>query len=239
MAKPDSKDISSSLDEMIDDYLFDRLSPKQRETFEVLCFNDTSLFEELRFREMVLAALRQAKEVALGDERQAKPTMPKSRAPWLGSAVAQSRRLAYFAAAAITIAILGTVLFRVVNNDAARKERDRLQQLYLANAEPIQSLEFNLGATSRSSYSIEVISPKSGQNFEEPDIPFQWQINFTGQLYLVIVSKQTEQKRFAIPVGANQFRLRKQLQPGMYYWKLETDDEALYIGKFFVKKQSE
>ena len=36
-------------------------------------------------------------------------------------------------------------------------------------------------------------------------------------------------------VTADTFFTSKKFEPGLYYWKLEADDELLFIGKFFVR----
>jgi len=80
---------------------------------------------------------------------------------------------------------------------------------------------------------LSVLSPSNAQTFAPVDmIEFRWE-NGEKQLSLVIYNNKgglIYEKEVKSP-----FTLNQTLQPGLYYWQLETEDEALSTLKFLIK----
>lgn len=80
---------------------------------------------------------------------------------------------------------------------------------------------------------LSVLTPSNAQTFAPVDvIEFRWK-NGEQQLSLVIYTNKGSiiyEKEVKSP-----FTLNQTLQPGLYYWQLETEDEALFTLKFFIK----
>jgi hypothetical protein len=80
---------------------------------------------------------------------------------------------------------------------------------------------------------LNILAPDNSKIFKTNDtIEFQWE-NGGEQLTLVVFNNKGSiifEKEIEPP-----FTLRNKLQPGLYYWQLETEDEALGTFKFTVE----
>jgi len=80
---------------------------------------------------------------------------------------------------------------------------------------------------------LTLLTPSNAQTFTTVDvIEFRWE-NAEKQLSLVIYNNKGSiiyEKKVKSP-----FTLNQTLQPGLYYWQLETEDEALFTLKFLIK----
>ena len=68
------------------------------------------------------------------------------------------------------------------------------------------------------------------------DILFQWEEIEYQPVYLKIINNKGEQL-FTYTVDDDQYRFKEKLSPGLYYWKIENDDDVLRIGRFFIHKE--
>ncbi len=84
------------------------------------------------------------------------------------------------------------------------------------------------------SFSIRVLSPLNGENFTKR-ILFQWKADVDDRLTLKILSNK-EKILQTISVRGSRYVFSRKIPPGLYYWKLESKDELLYLGKFLVKQ---
>ena len=82
------------------------------------------------------------------------------------------------------------------------------------------------------SSTIEVISPENGAIVHSP-ISFHW--NQYDKPVKIKILTNREITILTSIVQKNTFVTAKTFPPGLYYWKLESDDELLFVGKFFVR----
>ena len=86
--------------------------------------------------------------------------------------------------------------------------------------------------------SVQVETPKSGQNFTtSKNIKWSWQSSEYDSLNLAIFNNK-EKVLFETYIGTS-YKLTQKLECGIYYWQLESSDEALHIGKFTIGKQTD
>lgn len=104
--------------------------------------------------------------------------------------------------------------------------------LFAANFEPSPNLEDLVQNEFRSSM-IEIVSPKNGTVVPQPVI-LQWKNS--GQKITVRVVNNKEVTIASVTMHGDRYTVKKKISPGLYYWKLETDSELLFVGKFLVKK---
>jgi hypothetical protein len=105
------------------------------------------------------------------------------------------------------------------------------QDLLAANFEPSPNLD-DLVQTQFRSTTIEIISPAVGEVVINPII-FRWK-QYDKRLTIKILSNK-ESTLVSSSLSGDSFTTSKKIAPGLYYWKLETDDELLFVGKFLVK----
>lgn len=105
------------------------------------------------------------------------------------------------------------------------------QQDFAANFIESPNLE-DLVQTQFRSIAVEVITPKAGDVVQQP-VVFKWK-GVDEPLTIKILSNK-EQTLATANITTNTYTTKKILSPGLYYWKLETKDEVIYVGKFLVK----
>jgi len=105
------------------------------------------------------------------------------------------------------------------------------QEFFADNFVVSPNLENLVNAHSRS-LSIQVLSPLNGENFKEK-ILFLWKANADERLTLKVLSNK-ERTLHTISVRGSRYVFSKKIPAGLYYWKLESKDELLYLGKFLV-----
>ncbi|MDD8019428.1 MAG: hypothetical protein PHP42_13730, partial [Bacteroidota bacterium] len=82
------------------------------------------------------------------------------------------------------------------------------------------------------STSIEALSPIVGKVASQPII-FKWK-GYDEQVTVKVLSNK-EVPVSSTTVDGTSLTLKKNLSPGLYYWKLESKEELLFVGKFIVK----
>ena len=96
---------------------------------------------------------------------------------------------------------------------------------------------FNLESlveTNFRSSSVTVVTPRKSQYYAEgAPISFNFVNTISKTLFIKILNNK-EENVFTTDFRGNCYEFRHKLQPGLYYWKLETEDDLLYIGKFIV-----
>jgi len=97
---------------------------------------------------------------------------------------------------------------------------------------PSPVLEDLIQTNTRSS-DIKILSPYNNDTLKG-SIKFQWEFKSDEKLWLKIVDN-SEKELYNYSVQEDQFVLQERLKPGLYYWKLETQDDLVHVGKFFVK----
>lgn len=116
----------------------------------------------------------------------------------------------------------------VKRKQSAAKPTD---DLIAANLEPSANLD-DLVQTQFRSTTIEIISPEVGEIIQSP-ITFRWK-HYDKRLTIKILSNK-ELTLISSTLSGDSFTTSKKFAPGLYYWKLVTDDELLFVGKFLVK----
>jgi len=97
-------------------------------------------------------------------------------------------------------------------------------------------LESMIEETYRSELSLKIITPKIGQELKGNNlISFQWKGKSDKKLKLEIFNNKSGKIGEIKGFTDNKAVLNKKLQPGLYYWKLETENDLLYLGKFIIK----
>ncbi len=98
------------------------------------------------------------------------------------------------------------------------------------------NLESMIDTRYRSS-GIQIISPLNNTDYTAgSDIVFAWTPPVQGSLTLKIINNKNAVV-YEYPLGVNgcEFVFKEDLPSGLYYWKLENQNDLLHIGKFFVK----
>lgn len=207
---------------VIDLYVAKELREEERDAFDEHTFHCKVCFEELRDREELVEVL--AERVAL--ERQ-KSIVAVS----LFAAVLRHR---YFKRAMILVApvLVIVALFGIRNYQQAR---ERQRALFAANATESPTLERLLEQYQRAG-GIEVVSPSMGAAVED-EITFAWQGGGEKLAVKILDNREEELQSFSAVESRFVFReVKKALPPGLYYWKLEDENDLLYVGKFYVGK---
>jgi hypothetical protein len=242
------KDKDFHNDEFYDDYIMGRLSEDDEDLFEEhLLFCDRCR-QEIEVRESLAAGLDIISDVS-------KSSMIRNK---------ESRRGMYIrlGIAATLLFIVGYTLIKlfITQNDSEspiKKEvtlevpdslteqkktviiTDSSTRPEISHAEmlaeaftPLPMFENIINNQVRSA-GIAIVSPVNSQSFKPNEtVEFLWE-NAEEQLMLVIFNNKGKlifEEKIKTP-----YRLDASLQPGLYYWQLETEEESLRTFKFFIK----
>jgi len=218
-------------EEIIDRYLEDRLSQAEVEEFEDHYFGCAACFETLRFKREMISAIQakaSANQPAEGLERS---SLPLDAARLLPKRELKARRWYFYAVAALLFVGLwaGYLKFRQSNEEESHK-------LFWANAQPSPHFENLVNAFTRAP-AVKVLSPENGSNVTE-EIRFRWEGQARGQISLKIIDRKEKEQLSFTPQENQVFvsEMDSKLPPGLYYWKLETEDRLIYVGKFFIHR---
>ena len=94
------------------------------------------------------------------------------------------------------------------------------------------NLENMIGSQSRSA-NVRIFSPRNNIYLTK-NILFSWEEIRNKPLQLKILNNRNE-VFFEYTAKDNRVLFKERLAPGLYYWKLESKNDLLYVGKFFVK----
>lgn len=102
---------------------------------------------------------------------------------------------------------------------------------------PDSTLEYFIKSSYRSGIGeLNVITPNICEEIETKTIRFQWDYDQSDPLTITVVNN--EQKVMASrDCDSDGITLDNTFPDGLYYWKLETDKDLIYIGKFIVEKR--
>jgi hypothetical protein len=109
------------------------------------------------------------------------------------------------------------------------------RKLYASNYQKSSVLEEMINTRTRSS-SVNILTPLNHQRYQTNEkIVFKWtlpkkQIPFT----LIILNNREDTVKIAEGLRET-YALKEKLTPGLYYWKLETEDDLFYLGKFLIE----
>lgn len=108
--------------------------------------------------------------------------------------------------------------------------------LLAVNFAPSEALDPLVGAVTRSG-GLSVIRPDNGAELEIGQrVVFSWQTQAEQPLTLRLLNNR-EEEVFSLAAKGGSLESPVALAPGLYYWKLETEDDLIYVGKFFVGNQ--
>jgi hypothetical protein len=106
------------------------------------------------------------------------------------------------------------------------------QKILAGNFSESPNLENLVNSSSRSELPL-VVSPRNNAVVSQ-EILFEWKVQEAGLVSVTILSNKEDVLK-NVKLKQSKFLFSEKLNPGLYYWKLEREDELLYVGKFFVK----
>lgn len=220
-------------DQLIDNFLLGKLSKEESDNFEIHIFGCQECFEEVRMREHMIGLVKKEREALIVEYRRAGPNIETER-PAIGSTLLDffQRLGSMWVYAAVTMAVLIVAVFVI------QFIRDDDLEIYAVNFETNQRLESLLDQRMRSiELDVLILSPQNDATFES-DISFNWilrkdDMQFSEVLELRIMDNK-ENVVFTSRIEDTQFNLTEKLNPGLYYWTLDSQLGTLYLGKFQV-----
>ncbi|HSD62806.1 MAG TPA: zf-HC2 domain-containing protein [Ignavibacteriaceae bacterium] len=87
-----------------------------------------------------------------------------------------------------------------------------------------------------------VISPATGEKFQNKDIIFKWTMIQNEPVTVKILTNKEKEVYSKSPAQGsfpqNEIRVSPEVfkHPGLYYWRIEDEEEVIYIGKFYFLK---
>lgn len=216
-------------DRRIDDFLMNQLTPADAEAFEIHLFGCKDCLAELRLREQIIEVLKNGAVTVVAESSSLRhSSVPRG----LVQSIAEFFKVlpnAWIYAGIATILIVAVLSVPLFQDKETGKD-------YAANFAPSPRLESLIGQAQRSSdLSVSIISPLLGENLHG-EVLFLWQItrdekDIALPIDLKILNNH-ESVIHNVRTGAQEYRLREPLAPGVYYWTLEYEGDILYLGNF-------
>lgn len=207
-------------DQQIEAFLARTLSPEEAEAFSEHFFSCDVCYEQLRLREEMQNLIRTegnvlfANSFATRHERHRRSIFHRHRWKW------------FFAPAAAAVAIIA--FFMITQN------KDKSPQFAGPSFDSSANLEDVIRhPTYRSSRLLRVISPVNGA-IVSGQARFRWQTDYDGPIYWKLLNNKEEVVTSATTHNKEYVLEKITLPPGRYYWKLESDEDLLHVGEFFV-----
>lgn len=137
-----------------------------------------------------------------------------------------------------------SVLRKIGNNSENKKQiHSSVKQnskyntnFYAANYKIFPDFESFIEESYRSEFSLKITEPKTGQELSvNKPIFFKWKSELDEKIKIVILNNKAEIVYEIKNITDNKAILYKKLQPGLYYWKIEAENDLLFLGKFIIR----
>jgi hypothetical protein len=116
------------------------------------------------------------------------------------------------------------------------KNKSKEQNYIAANFKAYPVFENLIKTKYRSGLSIQILTPKEGTKLSQ-DAPllFSWEGEINEIFNILILNNKAEQVDLIKDIKGNKIIYPEKLKTGLYYWKIETEDELIFLGKFVIK----
>jgi hypothetical protein len=122
-------------------------------------------------------------------------------------------------------------------NTKSKSNADNIKndnQLLAQNFTESPNFENLIAQHFRSDFATEISSPALNSIFSNGKINFEWKTGAKESIILKIYNNR-EHLLYSAKTDRNQLKVNLNAEPGLYYWKLETEDNLLYVGRFLIK----
>lgn len=147
-----------------------------------------------------------------------------------------------YAIAAILVAGVGLTIFFVLMkpaSDGLITQHSETPQIIAETVQhperfvPNQMLENFVERRIRSSSGITLITPAIGDTLVFP-FTFQWNREKSGTMYTIVIVDNKNMVRIKETTSSSEITIHTKLSSGLYYVKLEANDELVQMGKFLI-----
>lgn len=122
-----------------------------------------------------------------------------------------------------------------VEEENAIDEDSKLVELLANNYTESTVFETLMQVEYRNVLNIKIRSPKNNQSYNSGNsIIFNWEEKIEDQIMLKIFNNTYFEPIITYRIVSSPFTMSNKLKKGLYYWKLETEEELLYVGKFII-----
>jgi hypothetical protein len=119
--------------------------------------------------------------------------------------------------------------------DNAAGENEKLLAENYAESELFETLTKTV---LRSDINLEILSPESNESFNKgQEIPFFWKADQDAKYTIKLYNNREVEPIYEFKNLDVELILSENLEQGLYYWKLESEEDLLFVGKFFVRKR--
>jgi len=153
----------------------------------------------------------------------------------------QSVVFRYSIAAILVVGVGSTIFFALMkrNSDELITQQLEASQIIAEAAlnpehfVPNQTLENFIERTVRSSSGIKLNAPAIGDTLIFP-FTFQWNGGKSGTTYTIVIVDNKNMVQAKGSTSSSEITIHKNLSPGLYYVKLEANEELVQVGKFLI-----
>lgn len=223
---------SGELDDLIDDYLSQRLPQKEAEAFEAHYLSCDECFHALQLQKQMRAVIREKGEILFAEfieedaKRENKTDSVPRQLPEAPRHFWQKKNFLTYTTGVAAVFLL-LIIYFVNDWNKLPLTENFSESSYLEE-------RINTQYSGRSENGFQLVSPGNGADFSpQTPIEFRWENPGNEPVTLKILNNKGD-KLFSFSINDNHLLFRKELPRGLYYWKVESDDD-FRIGKFFVR----
>lgn len=209
--------------EIIEKYVNGKLSEKEREAFDEHYFNCQQCFRELMLYEETAELIRREGKTVFSDYLVKSDRKKSYKFKNIFDQVFRFLTIKPWRTVIAGTGVAVVVLILILGKSTFEPSK---------NFESLPYLDGMLSDVSRSE-AITVLSPEVGEVVQDKPF-FMWEGRENETVYLIILDNLGN-KLFRFTSDKNKLKLPEKLDPGLYYWKLESEEDLLFLGKFLVK----
>ena len=246
---------------LISDYLMGELPDDDAKVFEEHYFQCETCFKELKIAEDAINLIKKEGAEIFKPERKFYEANRKLFFPGLAAPLRWGIAFSSIVFLAVVLYFLfqnkqGIINEKIITQDENVFPNDKIviDSLEEKNLQPNNDLaELNDPAFKPNPYFEEwitenvrsdndiidtVFSPQIGEKFYNKEIIFKWSMSENTSAFLKILNNN-EEEIFASTEQSQSLVFRIQVNPkafkqsGLYYWRIEDENEVLYVGKFY------
>ncbi len=241
-----------NLEAKIDNYLSRKMPESEIDAFEEHYFNCDSCFEELQLREQLKGILESEAETLVPAYFQKADKTAVSSQPVQSFAGQVNQPIKMFpeerdtkwsylsGVAAVILLLLATYIYLNPGPDDPMQARipETVNNEYFSSAsednfQPFAQLEQRMNNLRDGSAQIIILSAPS-ETAENGNLNFLWRNHGENAPLDFHILNNRGNKLYTYKIEQNNFTFTESLDPGRYYWVLESSRETLHIGYFLI-----
>ncbi len=220
---------TENIKELFEKDITGEINEKEKEYLLSILNNDSQICEEYELWKKIDSSIRKTNTIEL--RQKLRNIVTESNHQITSTNLKKNILTRWYSIAAMVLILLsaGYGFYHMVSQKADNTE----SEIFAMNYEESPYLESSILQTR--SDEIQIKSPKHAIDYKKNDnIIFDWN-NPVNEIVQLLILNNKEKILVDIEIVSPPYTFKQNLSPGLYYWKLETDNDLLHSDKFYIK----